>query len=218
METTHKIIQDLFYYGIIKVSADPPFTLTSGKRAPVYLDHRKIWTVPSLRHTVTKAWCDVLRPAVAGISLEKLMIAGTATAGIAPAYALAEALGCSFVYVRDKPKSHGLQTAIEGLLPPAGEGRLATQVVVVDDMVTTGKSLLKASELMKESGFSLVCGTSVSRHPLRLNVDLFKEAELPLVSIFQTDQLFIQAHRLGCIQEQELAMILDWLRELDQQT
>lgn len=208
---THReiIIRGFFEKKIIQISTDPLFQLTSGKTAPVYIDHRKIFSFSELRKNVISEWAFELKKHFPLSSMhEKLVFAGTATAGIAPAYALAEHFQCGFVYVRNKPKEHGLKSAIEGVIP---EG---AQVVVIDDMVTTGSSILSAVQILKEQHIPILGASSISRHDLDKTNACFSQSNVNLVSLFKTNDVFLVACELGLISHKEFDVIQNWFSGL----
>lgn len=166
-----KLVDLMFQYGCVCIDTDKGFALAAGGRSPVYLDHRRLFAVPGLRELALDLWTESLQGYLSRVVLKgdrfvaaDWVIAGTATAGIAPAFGLAARLGCPFAYVRSGNKAHGLGRAVEGA--EVGSSR----VVVVDDMVTTGSSLLTAAHQLKREGAAVACATSfttrVARHEL----------------------------------------------------
>jgi orotate phosphoribosyltransferase len=206
-ETFRDIIKGFFDHGIIQVNMQVPFVLASGKTSPVYLDHRRIFSVPDLRRKVLVRWAHLLNAEHRLSSEPKLVFAGTATAGIAPAFGLAEHFGAGFVYVRSKPKDHGTGGMVEGILPPG------SNVVIVDDMVTTGGSLLKAVTALQEKGAQVRLATSVSRHELKQTEQNFAKSHVSLVSLFKTTDIFDTAYRMDILDSKALRAIMAWLHE-----
>jgi len=207
-----QLIEQLFEKKVIQISTNPMFTLTSGKKAPVYIDHRRIFSFPDLRKQIISYWADQLECKYDLLTKkEDLVFAGTATAGIAPAYALAEHFQCGFVYVRSKAKEHGLKSAIEGVLSANA------QVIVIDDMVTTGSSLLSAVERLCAENQNVICASSISRHALDSSAIKFQKAGVELVSLFQTNQMFQIALDKNAISKDDFSIIQNWLLELNKQ-
>ena len=198
-----KVIQEFFDKQIVKVNVSEPFILTSGKTSPVYIDHRKIFSFPMLRDLIFDLWTQVLTQNHPNINYNHVVFAGTATAGIAPAYGLASKLGAGFVYVRSKPKGHGLKALVEGFVP---EG---SQIIVVDDMVTTGGSILQAVDsLKKEFPHSVVlCATSISRHESESTIKNFQDNHCSLVSLFRVPEIFEIAFNTGLIDKSTFEVI-----------
>ena len=208
---THDIVRGFFEAKVLQISTNPMFKLTSGKESPVYIDHRKIFSHVSLRKKVVAKWAEMLKaefPAM--LDSGNVVFAGTATAGIAPAYALAEYFNSGFVYVRSKPKQHGLNSIIEGSLPANAS------VFVVDDMVTTGGSILQAAEYVKTESVKSIVAISISNHSLKKANDSFAAKNLICKSLFKTTDLFDIAYAKDFITGREMKMIMEWLTQLDE--
>jgi orotate phosphoribosyltransferase len=237
--TNKKIIQEFFDKKIIQISTNPLFQLTSGKQAPVYIDHRKIFSFSELRRMVVSEWALKLEEhsrllsspgaplsspgaplSSPGAPLSSpgltrgstpIVFAGTATAGIAPAYALAEHFQCGFVYVRNKPKEHGLKSAIEGVIPQGA------QVIVIDDMITTGSSILSAVEVLRSEKIPVLFASSISRHNFKKTNANFFKADIDFISVFKTSDLFLNACEMGLITKSDFDVVTQWLIGLDEQ-
>ena len=176
------IVDYFFVENVIKVDQSHPFVLASGIKAPVYLDHRRAFTNPTLRKLLVQAWAEKIEFKLKELKLrpQNIVCAGTATAGIAPALALADYWNVPFVYVRQKPKDHGTQQLIEGAFDPTALH------LVVDDMLTTGNSLLGAVNGLKKVNAHIACATTVTSHCLSLAEAQLSEHELPFVNLFNT--------------------------------
>ena len=190
------IIKEFFLNSIIDVNTKNPVTLASGLKSPIYFDHRKIFSLPKLRNQVLSLWAHQLkeildRHIAQNTNLEKsnfedsFFVAGTATAGIAPGFGLAQMLNLPFVYVRSEPKKHGLGNAIEGVLPKQNQ-----KAIVIDDMVTTGGSVLKVVEILKQNKFSIALTSCISRHENPKTERTFANLGLTLHSLFLSSQFF----------------------------
>ena len=205
------VVKGFFEHKIIDVSVDKPFVLASGRESPVYIDHRRIFSVPQLRKKVAHMWAQKILETLRVPSDASLVVAGTATAGIAPAYALAEELNCRFVYVRSKPKDHGTAKIVEGVWTPG------SKVIVVDDMVTTGGSLLDAVQKMREAQGQVLFASSITRHAFPATLEKFKSQQLDLVSLFKTTDLFDTAYKLNLLGSKELRAVMAWLAQWQSQ-
>lgn len=206
------IIQGFFSEKIIQISVNPLFKLASGKEAPLYLDHRKIFSHPKLRKQVLTAWATLLKDesvVTQAQAKNTLVFAGTATAGIAPAYALAEQFSAGFVYVRNKPKEHGLKSTVEGFLPPHA------QIVLVDDMVTTGSSVLQALDNVRQENANVTLVTSISRHDFKKTAAAFANKHVSITSLFKTKFLFETARTMNLLTAHEMSVVNAWLNQLD---
>ncbi|MBX9704591.1 MAG: hypothetical protein K2X39_10600 [Silvanigrellaceae bacterium] len=209
---TQEIIKFFFKYKIIQVNLNEPFKLSSGKTSPVYIDHRYIFSFPQLRKKIIEKWSELIKNSIQDFSSRPLVFAGTATAGIAPAYALAEKCDAGFVYVRGKSKSHGLKSCIEGYFAPN------SVFVVVDDMVTTGGSILNAVEKIQELSGQVILATSISRHDLKNTNYRFSQNALPLKSLFKTTDIFDAAYGMNLIDGKEMRAIMEWITQLGEHT
>ncbi len=207
----HDIVRGFIETKVMQISTNPMFKLTSGKESPVYLDHRKIFSHVTLRRKIIHKWAHFLKAEFNGVfeNGNNIVFAGTATAGIAPAYALAEYFNCGFVYVRSKPKQHGLASVIEGSLP------INASVIVVDDMITTGGSVIQAVEYVRMESVKNIFVTSISTHNLKKASDAFAANHVLARSLFKTTDLFDVAYAKEFITGKEMKMIMEWLTQLD---
>jgi orotate phosphoribosyltransferase len=196
-----EIVKDFFSHDIIKLNTKEYFTLSSGLKLPIYLDHRRIFSFPELRKKVIQAWADMLKTKTQEIFQTnlnhntKIVFSGTATAGIAPAYALSSHFEDGFIYVREKSKSHGLHSQIEGVITNDDK------FIVVDDMVVTGSSLLKNGLLL--AGLygqkSILCATSISCHESKKMRQTFEQNGILFWPLFTTIEIFNIAHETNVI-------------------
>ncbi|RDB37042.1 orotate phosphoribosyltransferase [Spirobacillus cienkowskii] len=208
---THDIVRGFFEAKVIQISTNPMFTLSSGKEAPVYLDHRKIFSHVGLRNRVIAKWVEVLKDEFLDMnSMHHLTFAGTATAGIAPAYALAQYCNAGFVYVRGSAKQHGLNQQIEGALPTQA------LIVLVDDMVTTGASLCKAAESLTGYATKKIIATSITTHNLKSSRNNFSSKQLVFKSLFNTTDILDIAYAKDYVTSREMKIIMEWLTQLDE--
>ncbi|MDW3193099.1 MAG: orotate phosphoribosyltransferase [Cytophagales bacterium] len=137
-----EIAKELLSIGAIKLQPEDPFTWASGWQSPIYCDNRLSLSFPALRTKIKESLADMIRERFPNTEV----IAGVATAGIPQGALVAEALGLPMIYVRSKSKGHGLENQIEGKLNPG------QKVIVVEDLVSTGGSSLKAVEALRASG------------------------------------------------------------------
>jgi orotate phosphoribosyltransferase len=206
-----EIIKGFFEAKVVQINTNQLFKLSSGKESPIYLDHRKIFSYPSLRKLVVEEWANLLKFEYKSyFEKEKnIVFAGTATAGIAPAYALAEYFSAGFIYVRNKAKEHGLKSTIEGVIP-----RMAN-IIVIDDMVTTGGSILHSAENLRNEGYNILTSSSISYHNLSKTMNLFRSKNINLLSIFKTTDILDLAYGMNFIDDKELARIMEWIHNLE---
>lgn len=215
MNTAHdeaiRSIVDLYFADqIIKVDSSSPFILSSGARAPIYLDHRRAFTRPKLRQLLVKTWASRMESELKEFNLRpsEVVCVGTATAGIAPAMALATHWNAPFLYVRQKPKGHGLQQMVEGAFDPSAPH------LVIDDMLTTGQSLLKSVEVLQHLNTRLVCATTLTSHALASAHRKFQNLNLPFVNLLNTSDILLVAQSLGLISQADVRTVMAWLETL----
>lgn len=177
-----------------------PFTWASGWKSPVYCDNRIILSYPKVRDFVKNHLVEMVKTNFPDANC----IAGVATAGIPHAAMIADALGLPMVYVRDKPKGHGMQNTIEGRLPEDA------RVVVVEDVVSTGKSSLKAVEDLIRAGASIQGMVAIYTYEFTIAVNRFAELEIPLYTITNYADLIAAAVEMGEINSEYIPTLNEW--------
>ena len=186
----------------IKLQPNEPFTWASGWRSPFYCDNRKTLSFPQLRSFIKQELVHaVLKhfpPADA--------VAGVATGAIAQGALVADALHLPFVYVRSKPKDHGLENLIEGELEPRAK------VVVIEDLISTGGSSLKAVEALRRSGCTVVGMVAAYTYGFAVAEEAFREADVQLVTLTDYDHVVAQALATGYITPADVELLNDWRR------
>ena len=184
----------------IKLQPSNPFTWASGWKSPIYCDNRKLMSYPDIRNFIKVEFGRVV--------LEKYpqveAIAGVATGAIAPGALVADVLGLPFVYVRSAPKGHGLENLIEGDLRPK------QKVVVVEDLVSTGQSSLKAVEAIRNSGSDVIGMVAIFTYGFPKAKTSMKEARVELTTLTTYDAILDEALRIDYIAESELKTLQDW--------
>ena len=174
MEATKKLFAEkLLNVKAIKLQPSNPFTWASGWKSPIYCDNRKTLSFPDLRTFVKIELCHAIQENFP----EAEAVAGVATGAIAQGALVADQLGKPFVYVRSKPKDHGMGNLIEGELP---EG---AKVVVVEDLISTGGSSLKAVEALRAAGYEVVGMVASYTYGFPVAEDAFSNAGVKLVTI-----------------------------------
>ena len=218
MQLPAELVREMFRCGVVQVNTDTGFLLAAGGRSPLYLDHRRLFGVPGLREAALDVWAGALRGFMVSLlegagavwSARDWCLAGTATAGIAPAFGLATRLGCSFAYVRSGAKGHGLARTVEGAEIKG------LRVIMVDDMVTTGASLLQAADNVrlegKETGVSVLGATSFTSRLARTG--LGSPVALPFFSVVTVSGLLEEARRLELVPAGQWPVLKSWLAEL----
>ena len=222
-----KALERLFAEKLLKVKAvkiQPanPFTWASGWKSPIYCDNRKTLSYPALRNFVKLELCRVI--------LEKFgqvdAIAGVATGAIAQGALVAEELNLPFVYVRSSPKDHGLENLIEGELRPVyvrsspkdhglenlieGELRPGMKVVVVEDLISTGGSSLKAVEAIRRDGCEVIGMVASFTYGFDVSVKAFLNAKVELVTLTNYNAVLDAALKTNYIDEEDIPVLQAW--------
>ena len=186
----------------IKLQPNEPFTWASGWRSPFYCDNRKTLSFPHLRSFIKQE----LVHAVLKHFPQADAVAGVATGAIAQGALVADALHLPFVYVRSKPKDHGLENLIEGELKPGAK------VVVIEDLISTGGSSLKAVEALRRSGCTVVGMVAAYTYGFAVAEEAFREADVQLVTLTDYDHVVAQALATGYITPADVELLNDWRR------
>lgn len=201
MKTLEAIFADkLLKVKAIKLQPTNPFTWASGWKSPFYCDNRKTLSYPDLRSFV--------KIQTARLILERFpeaeAVAGVATGAIPQGAMVADALNMPFVYVRSKPKDHGLENLIEGELKPG------TKVVVVEDLISTGGSSLKAVEAIRNYGCEVVGMVASYTYGFDVAEKAFKDANVELVTLTNYEAVVAQALATGYIKEEDVELLNQW--------
>jgi orotate phosphoribosyltransferase len=204
MKTLEKIFAaKLLKVKAIKLQPDNPFTWASGWKSPFYCDNRKTLSYPSLRTFV--------KTEIARVVLENFedvdAIAGVATGAIAQGALVAEALNLPFVYVRSKPKDHGLENLIEGELKPG------MKVVVIEDLISTGGSSLKAVEAIRNNGCEVVGMVASYTYGFDVAKKAFEDANVKLITLTNYEAVLEVALQTGYITEGHIEMLNNWRKD-----
>lgn len=194
--TAEKLLQ----IDAVKLSPDQPFTWASGWKSPIYCDNRKVLSFPFIRDYIKSELCNVAFERYP----EADLIAGVATAGIAWGAMIADQLKLPFIYVRPKPKEHGLGNQIEGAYQPGAK------VVVIEDLVSTGKSSLQVVDVLKAAGMEILGMISIFNYRFETGKQAFEHAGVDLVSLTDYPTLLGLAQQKGMISESQQEILLNW--------
>lgn len=184
----------------IKVQPNNLFTWASGWKSPFYCDNRQTLSYPDIRRFVKLEMAHAILKHFHNVDA----IAGVATAGIPQGALVAEELGLPFCYVRSKPKDHGLENLIEGKLK---EG---SNVVVIEDLISTGGSSLKAVEALRRSGANVVGMVAAFTYGFNVAQQAFDSANVPLVTLTDYEHVVAKALEIGYIKENDIALLDSW--------
>jgi orotate phosphoribosyltransferase len=198
--TAGKVAEMLLQIQAIKLNTEKPFTWSSGWKSPIYCDNRLSLSYPSIRQAIKTALASAIRENFYTAEA----IAGVATAGIAPGALVADALELPFLYVRPKPKDHGMTNLIEGKI---SKGQ---KVVVVEDLVSTGGSSLKSVEALRDAGFEVVGMVSIFNYGFDIATQNFKNANVTLISLSDYSHLLTSALNEKYITEDQLISLKAW--------
>ena len=184
----------------IKLQPNNPFTWASGWKSPFYCDNRKTLSYPDLR--------DYVKLEIVHVILEKFpevdAIAGVATGAIPQGALVADELHLPFVYVRSKPKDHGLENLIEGDLRPG------SKVVVIEDLISTGGSSLKAVEAIRKNGCDVVGMVASYTYGFPVAKKAFKDANVELITLTDYEHVVDEALETGYIDQEDVEILHEW--------
>lgn len=204
MKTREQIYaEELLRIGAIKIEPENPFTWASGWISPFYCDNRKALSFPRLRSFVK---LELSRIVMENFG-EATAVAGVATGAIAQGALVADELDLPFVYVRSKPKDHGLTNLIEG------DVRAGMKVVVVEDLISTGGSSLRAVEALRETGCEVVGMVASFTYGFPVAKEAFKQEGVELITLTDYKAVIEAALSMGCIGQEHIDMLLEWRRE-----
>jgi len=187
----------------IKLQPNDPFTWASGWKSPFYCDNRKTLSYHDVRSFVK---LELIHAILANFP-EATAVAGVATGAIAQGVLVAEELAMPYAYVRPKPKDHGMKNQIEGELP---EG---SKVVVVEDLISTGGSSLKAVAALREAGFEVVGMVASYTYGFPVAEEAFKEANVQLVTLTDYQSVVEKALETGYINKEDVPMLDEWRKD-----
>ncbi len=199
-EAALKIAEFLLQIKAIKLQPANPFTWASGWKSPIYCDNRISLSYPKIRTYIRQQLAKAIEEKYG----KPEVIAGVATAAIAPGVLVAEALGIPFVYIRSSAKGHGLTNQIEGEIK---EGQ---QVVVIEDLISTGQSSLNAVEALREKGCDVKGMAAIFSYGFKTASENFKKAKCPLITLTNYETLVHQALETGYITENDLKTLKAW--------
>ncbi|MEY4936251.1 MAG: hypothetical protein RIS64_2610 [Bacteroidota bacterium] len=199
MKQSKAIARKLLEIRAVRLSPKQPFTWASGILSPIYCDNRLLLSHPSIRDFTTSGFVEL------SSQFDDFdVIAGVATAGIPHGVLLADRLHKPFVYVREKPKSHGRQNQIEGFLPENA------RVLVVEDLISTGGSSLKAVEALKEANAHVVGTAAIFTYGFERAANAFAKAHCPLQTLTDYDTLLEVAVEMGYVAAADLKILSQW--------
>ena len=199
-DTAEKTAELLLQINAIKLNPQTPFLWASGWKSPIYCDNRITLSFPAIRNYIRDEFAKNIEQKFG----KPDVIAGVATGAIGIGILVAEKLGLPFVYVRPEPKKHGRQNQIEGFL------QKGQNVVVVEDLISTGKSSLMAVEALRENGANVKGMVAIFSYGFQLAEDNFKKANLELFTLSNYENLLNLALHKKYITEDEQQVLAQW--------
>jgi orotate phosphoribosyltransferase len=196
----HVIAERLLEINAVALKPQNPFTWTSGLRSPIYCDNRLTLSYPSVRREIAAGLQKLIQESFS----EAEVIAGTATAGIPHAAWVSELMDLPMCYVRSKAKGHGKGNQIEGKVE---QGQ---KVVVVEDLISTGGSVITAVQALREAGCEVLGVVSIFTYGLEKGREAFEQANIKSLSLTNFPALVKVAIEKGYIMEQDQASLLEW--------
>lgn len=194
------VAEKLLQAGAVKLSPEKPFTWASGWKSPIYCDNRKVLSFPYIRDFIKSELCNVI--------FEKFpdadALAGVATAGIAWGAMAADQLKLPFLYVRPKPKEHGMGNQIEG----AYEAR--QKIVVIEDLISTGKSSLQVVDVLRNAGVEVQGMVSIFNYGFDVAVKAFEEKNCPYISLTNYAAMIALGMEKGIVTTELEPLLLQW--------
>lgn len=199
-ETAGKIASMLLEIKAIKLNTDKPFQWASGWKSPIYCDNRLSLSYPRVRQAIRDGIVSAIRENFFSADA----IAGVATAGIPQGVLAADALDLPFLYVRPKPKDHGMENLIEGKL------ERGQKIVVIEDLISTGGSSLKATQALRDAGAEVMGMVSIFNYGFDIAHRNFYEANISLISLCDYSHLLRSALEKKYIDEAQLTSLKAW--------
>ncbi len=200
MQREQRIAEKLLQCKAVKLQPDNPFTWASGWKSPIYCDNRKTLSYPNVRDFVKSELSNMVFTEFP----EAEVIAGVATAGIPHGALVADLLKMPFVYVRSKPKAHGMGNQIEGHLE---EGK---KVLVIEDLISTGKSSMEAIVALREAGAQIEGLCSVFSYGFDISKTLFEKENIPVQSLSNYNALLDVALEQKVIEPKDMEVLQTW--------
>ena len=200
MTNEKAVAEKLLQVGAVKLRPEEPFTWASGWKSPIYCDNRKVLSFPYTRDFIKSEMCNVIFEGFPAANL----LAGVATAGIPWGAMAADQLKMPYIYVRPKPKEHGLGNQIEGSFEPG------QKVLVIEDLISTGKSSLEVVKVLRDAGLEVIGMVSIFTHGFKQATQAFELASVPYKSLTNYSTLINMAVEKGTVSSETEALLLQW--------
>lgn len=203
MNINQEVAKSLLEIKAVTLSPDEPYTWASGLRSPIYCDNRLTISYPEVRTLITEGLVELIKAEYPEVEA----IVGTATAGIPQACWVADKMNLPMAYVRPSSKSHGKTNQIEGEL------KANTKVVVIEDLISTGGSSIKACEALEAEGIEVLAIVAIFTYEMQKALDNFKAANINLHTLSNYSTLVTEALSLNYISEAQQASLIEWRQD-----
>lgn len=200
MTNEKAVAEKLLQVGAVKLRPEEPFTWASGWKSPIYCDNRKILSFPYTRDFIKSEMCNVIFEGFP----EAQLLAGVATAGIPWGAMASDQLKMPYIYVRPKPKEHGLGNQIEGSFEPG------QKVLVIEDLISTGKSSLDVVKVLRDAGLEVIGMVSIFTYGFKQATEAFELASVPYKSLTNYSTLIGMALEKGTVSAETETLLLQW--------
>ncbi|UQZ32854.1 orotate phosphoribosyltransferase [Paenibacillus sp. PK3_47] len=200
---SEQVAKYLLEIGAVALRPQDPFTWTSGIKSPIYCDNRLTLSFPVVRGYIASGFAELVKASYPDAEV----IAGTATAGIPHAAWVADKLNLPMAYIRDKAKGHGKQNQIEGIITPG------QKVIVIEDLISTGGSSIKAAQAVQEAGGEVLAVLAIFSYELDRAAEAFATAGVPLQSLSNYSTLIDVALAQGTIAETDVELLQSWRKD-----
>lgn len=197
------VAEKLLQSNAIKLNPAQPFTWASGWKSPIYCDNRRVLSFPFIRDFIKSEMCNVIFQDFP----EAELLAGVATAGIPWGAMAADQLKLPYIYVRPKPKEHGLGNQIEGYY----EAR--QKVVIIEDLISTGKSSLQVVDVVKAAGLEVLGMVSIFTYGFSVATENFAKAGVPFISLTNYGSLIELAVEKGIVSADQQEILMEWRKD-----
>lgn len=201
-----KIAEYLLKIKAVRLSVNEPFTWSSGWKSPIYCDNRLSLSFPDVRNFIKASFVKMVHEKFP----EAEAIAGVATGAIALGALVADEMELPMVYIRSKAKGHGMQNLVEGQVTAGGK------YVVIEDLISTGGSSVKAVNALKESGAEVLGTIAIFSYGFPQATELFKSTGSPYYSLTNMSELLQKAEDFDYLKPEEQATILEWQKDPEQ--
>ena len=200
MNTNQLIASDLLKINAVTLSPNEPFTWASGIKAPIYTDNRITISFPEVRTHIADGLSELIRNKFPEVKV----IGGVATAGIPHAAIVADKMDLPMIYVRSKPKDHGRGKQMEGRI------NQQDPIVLIDDLLSTGKSVLNAAQALKNEGYNVIGVVAIFSYELPDSTKNFKESGIEFDTLTNYSTIIEQAKAENSISDDELVVLRKW--------